>query len=353
MAKPIITRSTIARSTIENTLVNITPANTALPESIITEAAVGVIQRDNGLVLLAERPVGKAWAGYWEFPGGKIEPNETPEHALKRELQEELGITATSIYPWVTRTFDYEAKYSAAGVLETPAKTVKLHFFIVAEWLGEPFGLEKQTISWQNPEKVAVSPMLPANTPIFTALSLSSIYAITHLNELGEELFFERLKVALENGLMMIQVREKHLSAEDLLMFIERVIEVAEPYEAKVFISSALDVSPELNVAGVHFNSKDLMQLKTKPERLLSGASCHNSKELEHAASLGLDYVLLSPVKATLSHQNAKLLGWDNFADSVKNYPLPVYALGGMHVDDLHIARLHGAHGVAMQRNIW
>ena len=115
----------------------------------ITHAAVGVIQHENGLVLLAQRPIGKPWAGYWEFPGGKIEANETPLHALTRELQEELGITVTLAYPWLTRTFDYEANHDSDGVLETPAKTVKLHFFIVTQWQGEPAGLECQALSWQ------------------------------------------------------------------------------------------------------------------------------------------------------------------------------------------------------------
>ena len=113
----------------------------------ITHAAVGVIQRDDGQVLLAERPLGKAWAGYWEFPGGKIEDNETPVQGLRRELQEELGITATSSYPWLTRTFDYPEKYDAKGKLETPAKTVKLHFFVVTTWLGAPMGLESQALA--------------------------------------------------------------------------------------------------------------------------------------------------------------------------------------------------------------
>lgn len=325
----------------------------SLPAASITHAAVGVIQRDNGLVLLAERPVGKPWAGYWEFPGGKIEPNETPEQALKRELLEELGITATILYPWLTRTFDYAAKYDAAGKLETPAKTVKLHFFVVVEWQGKPFGLEKQTISWQNPEKVAVGPMLPANAPIFTALGLSAIYAITNLSELGEMVFFERLKIALENGLMMIQIREKQLSAEDLLLFTERVIEVASPYEAKVFINSDLKLARELSAAGVHFTAQELMRLQTKPEGLLCGASCHNSLELAQAEALGLDYVMLSPVQATLSHADACPLGWENFSELIADYALPVYALGGMQVVDLHTARSHGAHGVAMLRSIW
>ncbi|OIQ99365.1 CTP pyrophosphohydrolase [mine drainage metagenome] len=319
----------------------------------ITHAAVGVIQRDNGLVLLAERPVDKPWSGYWEFPGGKIEVNETPEHALKRELKEELGIDVTAFYPWLTRSYDYEAKYDAEGKLESPAKTVKLHFFIVVEWHGEPFGLEKQTISWQNPEKVMVAPMLPANAPILSALSLSSIYAITNLSELGEALFFERLKIALDNGLMMIQVREKQLSPEELFLFIERVVEVASPYEAKVFVNSDLNVALTLDMVGVHLSSRALMQLKVKPEGKLYGASCHNRQELAHAESLGLDYVVLSPVQKTLSHTDAQPLGWDVFSELIADYSLPVYALGGLQANDLSIAREHGAHGIAMQRSAW
>ena len=314
---------------------------------------MGVIQRDNGLVLLGQRPAGKPWAGYWEFPGGKIEDGETPAHALVRELQEELGITPTLYYPWITRSYDYEAKYNVEGALESPAKTVKLHFFIVVEWDGEPLGLEQQTLSWQNPEKNTVGPMLPANAPILTGLGLSPVYAITNFAELGEELFFERLSAALEGGLMMIQIREKQLTEDELKLFAERVIEVAAPYEAKVFINSDLNLAQALHASGVHFSSQQLMTLQSKPQGVLSGASCHNEAELRQAASLGMDYVMLSPVQPTLSHEGAPVLGWDRFADMIKGYPLPVFALGGMRSNDLATARTKGAHGIALQRAIW
>lgn len=320
----------------------------------ITHAAVGVIQRDDGWVLLAERPLGKPWAGYWEFPGGKIEEGEMPEHALKRELQEELGITVTSLYPWLTRSFDYAAKYNAEGNLESPAKTVKLHFFFVTKWDGQPSGLENQSLSWQKPDKVTVSPMLPANAPIFTALTFPTAYAISNLNELGEDLFFDRLETALANGLKMLQLREKHLSTEAFMVFAKRVIEMAARHGAKVFINSGNKFDLEnLNAAGIHLNSADLMQMQSRNAKVLYGASCHNSKELAHAEALGLDYVVLSPVKETSSHPDTEALGWVKFGDLIAEYSLPVYALGGIKPEDLHQAKLHGAHGIAMLRSAW
>jgi 8-oxo-dGTP diphosphatase len=324
----------------------------------VVEASVGVIQNNNGLILLAERPAGKPWAGYWEFPGGKVEVNETPEQALKRELEEELGITVTRCYPWLTRTFDYPAKYDDSGNLESPAKTVKLHFFVVVDWQGEPSGLERQVLSWQNPRELSVDPILPANAPIFGGLGLASIYAITNLSEQGEKQFFKLLEHALGNGLMMIQVREKQLSIEAYKKFSQQVIELASPYHAKVFLSSScinsdLNLVSQLNASGVHFTSEDLEKLQHRPADILCGASCHGALQLAHAAKLNLDYVMLSPVMATLSHNDAIPLGWDAFTDLIKGYALPVYALGGMQIKDLHHARMQGAHGIAMQRGIW
>lgn len=323
----------------------------------ITHAAVGVIQRDDGMVLLGERPVGKPWAGYWEFPGGKVERNETPIQALMRELQEELGIKVKSYFPWLTRSFDYPEKFDAQGKLESPAKTVKLHFFIVTQWDGEPRGLENQTLSWQSPHRLNVAPMLPANAPILSALCFPSIYAITNLVELGEALFFQRLVTALDNGLRMIQIREKQLSALDLKFFTKRVVSMAQPFGAQVLLSSesALEGSVVLDAGaiGMHLTSTALMQTQQKPSGMLCGASCHNRQDLAHAEKLGLDYVLLSPVLKTQSHADATPLGWDAFSDLIEGYGLPVYALGGMQMADLPLARQHGAHGLAMLRDIW
>lgn len=307
----------------------------------ITHVAVAILRRADGLVLLAERPAGKPWAGWWEFPGGKIELNETPELALKREISEELGIEITQINPWIIRTFHY------------PEKTVKLHFFIVTAWIGEPQPCEGQTLSWQHPAHTTVSPMLPANLPILSALALPDVYAITNLAEMGEVLFFQQLSIALNNGLQMIQVREKHLSIEALKAFASQVIALSKPFNAKVLINGNLELAIELDASGVHLTSSQLMSLQVKPAGLMIAASCHNLQELQQAHELALDFVVLSPVQSTLSHLDVTPLGWTTFNELVAYYQCPVYALGGMTYKDKVTAWENGARGIALQRAAW
>ena len=114
-------------------------------ESRRVKVAAGVIQRADGHVLLAQRPPGKAYEGYWEFPGGKLEPGESAEAALARELHEELGITVRDASPWLVQEFVY------------PHAHVELDFFRVRQWEGEFVGNDGQAFTWQDPSAIDVA----------------------------------------------------------------------------------------------------------------------------------------------------------------------------------------------------
>lgn len=313
----------------------------------VVQVAVAILIKPNGEYLLASRPNGKGWAGWWEFPGGKIESGEQPAQALTRELQEELGITPTEIQPWLKRRYDYPATNDAE------AKTVLLHFYFVKAWQGNLHALEGQQLAWQQPQKLSVSPVLPANAPIMHALALPAIYAITNLAEMGEACFFQALEKQLQNGLQLLQIREKQLSQSDLLRIASHVRDMAMPYQAKVLINHDVVVAQKLGLDGVHLTSKDLLALDKKPDGLMVAASCHNQVELEKAQALALDFVTLSPVNKTLSHADAKVLGWDEFSALAADVEIPIYGLGGMQLSDLGAAQTHGARGIAMQRAVW
>lgn len=119
------------------------------------DVAVGVLIRDDGAFLLTSRPAGKVYAGYWEFPGGKLEEGETVEQALRRELQEELGILIGTVHPWQVQSVDY------------PHALVRLHFCKVFEWAGELQMRELQQFSWEH-LPVQVVPVLPGTVPVLT-----------------------------------------------------------------------------------------------------------------------------------------------------------------------------------------
>lgn len=117
------------------------------------DVAVGVLIDADERFLLTSRPDGKVYAGYWEFPGGKLEAGETVEQALRRELQEELGITIGPVKPWKTELHDY------------PHALVRLHFCKVFEWSGAFEMRERQAMAWQQ-LPVEVAPVLPGTLPV-------------------------------------------------------------------------------------------------------------------------------------------------------------------------------------------
>ena len=312
-----------------------------MEESKTVEVAAAVLERADGTFLLAQRPQGRIWAGYWEFPGGKLEPSETVRYALSRELKEELGIEVVTAYPWVTRVFVY------------PHAKVRLHFFRVVKWHGQLHPHEGQQFSWQRVNDVKVSPLLPANEPVLRALALPSLYAISNVAELGEAEFLVRLQKRLDEGMRLIQIREKGMPRNALETLAKRVVSLAHSHGAKVMVNADADLANEVDADGVQLSAAQLALLKERPKVRLCSASCHNLEELRRAERLGCDFALLSPVLPTKSHPGAATLGWDGFAEIVQGSSIPVYALGGLTHQDMSTAWRHGAHGISLLRGAW
>ena len=300
----------------------------------MVEVAAAVIERADGSFLLAQRPAGKVYAGWWEFPGGKIEAGEPAERALARELHEELGIEVARAYPWVTRVHVYEHA------------TVMLHFFRVVEWSGEPRAREGQALRWQRLDEPVAEPMLPANAPVLSALALPLEYAITDAKALGAAEQLARVEARMRAGLRLVQVRDKDNWERARLIYV--VTQMAREHGAKVLVNGGPAVD------GIHFTAEQLMTLRARPQGgSLMAASCHTGQELGHAMAIGMDFVVLGPVKATSSHPGAAELGWDGFRRIAEGASIPVYAIGGLRRTDMHEARRAGAHGLAMISGAW
>ncbi len=310
------------------------------------EVAAAVIERPDGRFLMASRPEGKVYAGWWEFPGGKVEAGESARHALDRELHEELGITVKNAYPWLNRAFDYDHA------------RVMLRFFRVTEWDGEPHPREGQGgLAWTRAACPDVQPILPANGPILRGLELPLNYGITALTEWGESGFMPRLEQALVRGLRLVQFREKTLPRERQMALAREVGARCREHGALMLVNGPADVTMPLVDAGLaagqHLDSASLMALPARPDVPWLGASCHSAPELAQAEALGADLAVLGPVCDTLSHPGAPTLGWAGFSDLVQDCGLPVFALGGLTLTDLAQARTSGAHGIALKSAAW
>ena len=309
----------------------------------IVHVAAAVLLRPDGSFLLGRRPPGGYYAGYWEFPGGKVEARETPAMALVRELHEELGIevAVADAQPWIARRFLYEHA------------DVHLHFFRVRTWRGTARALQHDALAWQMANTVDVAPLLPANAPIMAALALPDFYAITQAHQLGVDAQLQRLLAALSGGLRLLQLREARLAPAQAAALAYAAVELCHQFGARVLINGDEALAHQAGADGVHLSAAQLLSLTARPAVALVGASCHDARELEQAVRLGVDFVVLGPVQETTSHAGQSAMGWPEFTRLALDSPLPIYALGGLGPQDLPAAWTAGAHGVAAIRAAW
>lgn len=301
--------------------------------------AAGVLQRADGRYLLAERPAGKHLGGYLEFPGGKLEPGETPEAALARELEEEIGITTTHAEPLV----QFEHAY--------PDYRVRAWLFRVADWAGEPHGREGQRLIYAEPDALHELPLLPANRPILAALELPDTLMVTP--RLGASASaglldrFERSLPKVRQGGAIVRVRDASLPDS----FASRLAVLAERENCLLLLNAGKLCELPPGFAGLHLPAAALAGLEARPVgngRL--GASVHTIAEAEHAGALGLDYVIAGSLRETPTHPGIAPLGWEGFDALVRASGLPTYAIGGMTPADIPQVRAHWGQGIAAIR---
>ena len=315
--------------------------------SKIVDVAAAVLLRAEGReYLLAQRPPGKVYAGYWEFPGGKVESGESVEAALRRELQEELGIEVTACHPWLRRQFTY------------PHATVRLHFWQVTAWQGEigvSAPLEHSAATWvARGCAPQLAPILPANGPILKALELPETLLISMAETEGVASWLQRLEKYLTaqrpHARVLIQIRDKTLPFAERAALARAASSLAHAHGALLVVNDDAELARHCTADGVHLSAAALARCQTRPEFIWVGASCHNAAEIARAGELELDYALLGPVRPTPTHPGADVLGWLGFAAQCAGNALPVLALGGMREDQRAIAQQHGAHGLALMR---
>jgi 8-oxo-dGTP diphosphatase len=313
------------------------------PEIVWMRVAVGVIIDSQGRVLLAQRPQGKPLAGFWEFTGGKLEPGESTEQALCRELMEEVALKP--------RTWRFLMRLRNAD-LQRP---VVLEVYRVTAYEGDAQPREGQRLEWLLPEQISERQMPPLNMAIVKALCLPSQYLITpaHLTNPAEVL--AGLGTALDQGIRLIQIRLPYLERDALTQLVQVALPLCRSYGARLLLNQDIELARSLDCDGVHLTSRQLAKLMHRPlpSHKWVGASCHSQGELALAERLGADFAVLSPVAATSSHAQVAPLGWDVFAELVDQTNLPIYALGGMQATDVDLAVVRGGQGIAAIRSLW
>ncbi len=296
--------------------------------------AVGVIKNQAGEILIAKRHKKAHQGDLWEFPGGKVEAGENIQQALSRELEEELNIIVQQANPLIKINHQYSDL------------SVCLDVWLVDDYSGEVKACEGQPIRWVSIESLKDYEFPVANLPIISAARLPRCYAILNGNTLDK--LQKDLSEILNNNIKLIQLRAKSLSESSLKTFLNFAYPLCKANQAVLLLNSENANASKLASYGLHLTSAHLKKQVRKPDGLRwVSASCHNLEDLQLAERRGLDFAVLGPVLPTKTHPDATLLGWEKFTQIVSQVNIPVYALGGLGLEDLEKAYYSGAQGIA------
>jgi len=295
--------------------------------------AVGVIHDGHGNILLTQRAKHAHQGGLWEFPGGKLEGDETVPQALQRELLEEVGICVKTARPLIKINHQY------------PDVRVLLDVWQVNDFSGTAHACEGQAMRWVRPQQLKQFTFPAANLPIVTAARLPDRYAILEGKNHAEVLL--NLDRILQTGATILQVRIKSAPISERSAICASVLERCKQENIITLLNSDLSISATA-ANGIHLSSRELRRLVARPAAWeWVAASCHNLEELEHAERIGADFAVLAPILPTSTHPDTTPLGWDTLTKLTSSANLPVYALGGLELTDIDRAIEAGAQGIA------
>ena len=294
--------------------------------------AAGALRNARGEILICQRPAHKLYPGEWEFPGGKVEPGETVEQALIRELHEELGIHVIAARPLIRLRHVY------------PEWSVDLNTWLVTAFAGEAVSSEHPASAWVAPGELPRWKLLAADAPIVNALRLPSNLVFTP----------PEFEPGLASALVPDSLLRLRLPAASDAAYREMARALCEGGVKPVLDHDPQDVA-RFDAAGFHATGAMLRKLKQRPvaQDKWFGASCHDASDLSLARAIGADYAVLGPVLPTATHAGAATLGWEGFAKLATGVGLPVYAIGGLGPHDLPRAWASGAQGVAGISAFW
>ena len=298
----------------------------------VVDVAVNVVRGPNGQVLLAERTARQVAGGFWELPGGKIDPGETPAQAAARELEEEIGIVPTGLSPWI----NYEHAFRT--------KRVRLHLFRVEGWRGTPHGREGQRLAWVDPLSPAVAPVLPSNDRALAAIGLPRV--MLDVDVLGTDLRELQAGLAGRGGLIRMHLPPG--ADNQRLGLARRLAGVAHGCGARVLLSGSAGDVRRAGAEGLHSGAADLARMSARPVVPLWSVSCHDAADFSRARSMGADLAVVSPALGGQASCGRKPLGWDGVRQLAANAAIPVYANGGVSLADLPRAEAAGCAGIVL-----
>lgn len=320
----------------------------------LVHVAVGVIF-EKGRILIAKRADHQHQGGLWEFPGGKVEPGESVQVALQRELEEELGLQSSieDMRPLITIPFNYPDKSVLLDVWSVYGGVMPETDDVERGLIGK----EGQPLRWVYQAELADYEFPKANKVIVDALLLPKQIAISQ-DSSDPEVILAQVANTLRshgnknNSNIWIQLRAPSLDQMQYTQLAMKLYGICHESGSKLIWNCPLDWYQVAFADGLHlsvnnYKTANIQQEKRPiPGNQWLSIACHNLAELEVAQTLA-DTVLVSPVKQTTSHAESTLLTWAGFKAISEQARIPCYALGGLNISDVEMAIQHGGQGIA------